>query len=185
MFFVGKNDRRFADDFRGELHDSDGLLMHTGAGEWIWRPLSNPAAPERFGLPRHQPARLRAPAARPQLQRLPGPRSRLRTEAELLDRAARGLGRGQGGAARAADQRRDQRQHRRRLGAEGRARRRQVARLRLPHHRADDGSEPDAGRPHGRDVPRRAARARRGRAAAARRDALPDRLLRRRPCPTT
>ena len=45
MFFVGKNDRRFSDDFRGELHDSDGLLMHTGAGEWIWRPLSNPAAP--------------------------------------------------------------------------------------------------------------------------------------------
>ena len=45
MFFVGKNDHRFADDFRGELHDSDGLLMRTGAGEWMWRPLSNPAAP--------------------------------------------------------------------------------------------------------------------------------------------
>ncbi|RBP05167.1 glucans biosynthesis protein [Roseiarcus fermentans] len=45
MFFVGKNDRRFTDDFRSELHDSDGLLMHTGAGEWIWRPLSNPLAP--------------------------------------------------------------------------------------------------------------------------------------------
>ena len=60
MYFVGKADRRFADDFRGELHDSDGLLMHTGAGEWIWRPLSNPAAasvsafldtnPRGFGL---------------------------------------------------------------------------------------------------------------------------------------
>jgi glucans biosynthesis protein len=45
MFFVGVNDHRFADDFRSELHDSDGLLMHTGAGEWIWRPLSNPAVP--------------------------------------------------------------------------------------------------------------------------------------------
>jgi periplasmic glucans biosynthesis protein len=45
MYFVGKNDHRFADDFRGQLHDSDGLLMHTGAGEWIWRPLSNPIAP--------------------------------------------------------------------------------------------------------------------------------------------
>jgi glucans biosynthesis protein len=45
MFFVGKNDRRFSDDFRSELHDSDGLFMHTGAGEWIWRPLSNPANP--------------------------------------------------------------------------------------------------------------------------------------------
>ena len=46
MYFVGKADRRFVEDFRGELHDSDGLLMHTGAGEWIWRPLSNPAKPE-------------------------------------------------------------------------------------------------------------------------------------------
>ncbi len=42
MFFTGENDRRFVDDFRPELHDSDGLLMHTGAGEWIWRPLRNP-----------------------------------------------------------------------------------------------------------------------------------------------
>jgi periplasmic glucans biosynthesis protein len=42
MFFVGENDRRFSDDFRPELHDSDGLLMHSGAGEWIWRPLRNP-----------------------------------------------------------------------------------------------------------------------------------------------
>jgi periplasmic glucans biosynthesis protein len=42
MFFTGENDRRFFDDFRSELHDSDGLLMHNGAGEWIWRPLRNP-----------------------------------------------------------------------------------------------------------------------------------------------
>jgi glucans biosynthesis protein len=42
MFFTGENERRVADDFRPELHDSDGLLMQTGAGEWIWRPLSNP-----------------------------------------------------------------------------------------------------------------------------------------------
>ncbi len=42
MFFTGENDRRYADDFRPELHDSDGLLIHTGAGEWIWRPLRNP-----------------------------------------------------------------------------------------------------------------------------------------------
>jgi glucans biosynthesis protein len=42
MFFEGENDRRKADDFRPELHDSDGLQMHSGAGEWIWRPLRNP-----------------------------------------------------------------------------------------------------------------------------------------------
>jgi glucans biosynthesis protein len=46
MFLSGKNDHRFNDDFRNELHDSDGLLMQTGAGEWIWRPLSNPIEPE-------------------------------------------------------------------------------------------------------------------------------------------
>src|SRR5271165_2232565 len=46
MFFVGKNEHRYSDDFRSELHDSDGLLVHNGAGEWIWRPLSNPVNPE-------------------------------------------------------------------------------------------------------------------------------------------
>ena len=29
------------DDFRPAVHDSDGLMMQTGAGEWLWRPLSN------------------------------------------------------------------------------------------------------------------------------------------------
>ncbi len=46
MFFTSQNDRRLTDDFRPELHDSDGLLLHSGTGEWIWRPLRNPAAPE-------------------------------------------------------------------------------------------------------------------------------------------
>lgn len=41
MFFTGENERRAGDDFRPELHDSDGLLMHSGSGEWIWRPLRN------------------------------------------------------------------------------------------------------------------------------------------------
>jgi len=43
MFFYGENDRRAANDWRPEIHDSDGLSMWTGAGEWIWRPLVNPA----------------------------------------------------------------------------------------------------------------------------------------------
>jgi len=60
MFLYGKNDRRVADDWRPEIHDSDGLQILTGAGEWIWRPLVNPAgvrvnsfmddAPRGFGL---------------------------------------------------------------------------------------------------------------------------------------
>jgi periplasmic glucans biosynthesis protein len=46
MFFIGEDDHRFDDDFRPELHDSDGLLIHSGTGEWIWRPLHNPKKPE-------------------------------------------------------------------------------------------------------------------------------------------
>jgi periplasmic glucans biosynthesis protein len=42
MFFEGENDRHRTDDFRPELHDSDGLLIQSGSGEWIWRPLKNP-----------------------------------------------------------------------------------------------------------------------------------------------
>ncbi|MDR1828305.1 MAG: glucan biosynthesis protein, partial [Methylobacteriaceae bacterium] len=44
MYFSGENNPGpRADGFHRELHDSDGLLMHTGTGEWIWRPLRNPA----------------------------------------------------------------------------------------------------------------------------------------------
>lgn len=42
MFFTGENDRRFFEDYRPELHDSDGLMIHSGSGEWLWRPLRNP-----------------------------------------------------------------------------------------------------------------------------------------------
>lgn len=41
FFFAGDATRRF-DDFRPRVHDSDGLAMANGAGERIWRPLSNP-----------------------------------------------------------------------------------------------------------------------------------------------
>lgn len=60
MFQYGENDRRVANDWRPEVHDSDGLQMWTGSGEWIWRPLTNPATlrfnayqdenPRGFGL---------------------------------------------------------------------------------------------------------------------------------------
>jgi periplasmic glucans biosynthesis protein len=43
MFYYGENDRRAVNDWRPEIHDSDGLSMWTGSGEWIWRPLTNPA----------------------------------------------------------------------------------------------------------------------------------------------
>ncbi len=42
MFFHGALNERFFDDFRPQVHDSDGLLLAAGNGEWIWRPLNNP-----------------------------------------------------------------------------------------------------------------------------------------------
>ena len=42
MYFHGENQRAPADDFRPEVHDSDGISIHTGKDEWIWRPLVNP-----------------------------------------------------------------------------------------------------------------------------------------------
>lgn len=42
MFWFGKNSERRFDDYRPEVHDSDGLLIRTSDGEFIWRPLCNP-----------------------------------------------------------------------------------------------------------------------------------------------
>jgi len=60
MFAHGENSGWSQTDYRPEVHDSDGLLLETGAGEWIWRPLVNPrqvrvssfqdSAPRGFGL---------------------------------------------------------------------------------------------------------------------------------------
>lgn len=59
MFLAG-DVQPVADDFRPEVHDSDGLQVATGEGEWIWRPLTNPGSafvtsfatrsPKGFGL---------------------------------------------------------------------------------------------------------------------------------------
>ncbi|MCA1771353.1 MAG: glucan biosynthesis protein G [Halomonas sp.] len=60
MFTYGEASRERPDDYRPQVHDSDGLLIQTGADEWIWRPLSNPESvrissfiddnPQGFGL---------------------------------------------------------------------------------------------------------------------------------------
>jgi glucans biosynthesis protein len=42
MFTFGENQRSGNEDYRPEVHDSDGLLIQSGTGEWIWRPLTNP-----------------------------------------------------------------------------------------------------------------------------------------------
>ncbi len=43
MFLYGEDpsSHRF-DDYRPEVHDSDGLMIQSGSGEWMWRPLVNP-----------------------------------------------------------------------------------------------------------------------------------------------
>jgi periplasmic glucans biosynthesis protein len=60
MFLFGENQRAPREDYRPEVHDSDGLSIHAASGEWIWRPLVNPrrllvtsfatANPAGFGL---------------------------------------------------------------------------------------------------------------------------------------
>ena len=60
MFFHGENTTRQFEDFRPEVHDSDGLLLDFNSGEWLWRPLDNPRTlnvssfrmpnPKGFGL---------------------------------------------------------------------------------------------------------------------------------------
>ncbi len=42
MFLFGAQDRRAVDDFRNEVHDSDGLEVRTEEGGRLWRPLMDP-----------------------------------------------------------------------------------------------------------------------------------------------
>jgi glucans biosynthesis protein len=59
MFHFGENQPGI-NDYHPEIHDSDGLQLHMGNGEWIWRPLVNPKRllvtsfstkdPQGFGL---------------------------------------------------------------------------------------------------------------------------------------
>jgi len=55
MFFFGESSRRRFDDFRPEVHDSDGLLLHFDSGEWLWRPLDNPVRVSASGLAMKNP----------------------------------------------------------------------------------------------------------------------------------
>jgi glucans biosynthesis protein len=55
MFFFGPQAPRLATedgarDFRPAVHDSDGLMMRTGQGEQLWRPLTNPRALQGSGF---------------------------------------------------------------------------------------------------------------------------------------
>jgi glucans biosynthesis protein len=51
MFWFGENSEHRFDDYRPEVHDSDGLLMRMENGETLWRPLNNASVMrhQRFG----------------------------------------------------------------------------------------------------------------------------------------
>ncbi len=60
MFYYDDSNRWVSSDWRPAIHDSDGLQLYTGNGEWLWRPLVNPPvvrvnsylddSPRGFGL---------------------------------------------------------------------------------------------------------------------------------------
>jgi periplasmic glucans biosynthesis protein len=55
MFFHGENTTRHFEDFRPEVHDSDGLLLNLSNGEWLWRPLDNPSKLDVSGFQMKNP----------------------------------------------------------------------------------------------------------------------------------
>ncbi len=64
MYFHGPDQPSRGEDYRPEVHDSDGLSVEDGDGSWIWRPLANPdkllvtsfsaKSPGGFGLMQRQ-----------------------------------------------------------------------------------------------------------------------------------
>ncbi|MGH8258631.1 MAG: glucan biosynthesis protein, partial [Steroidobacteraceae bacterium] len=82
MFLYGENPsgHRFK-DYRPEVHDSDGLMMQTGGGEWLWRPLIDPTDlevnrfmdqhPQGFGLSQRDRSFSHYLDSRAQFQRRP------------------------------------------------------------------------------------------------------------------
>ncbi len=60
MFLYSSNNRTGWDDYRPQVHDSDGLIIHRGDGDVMWRALNNPPklgssvlalnSPKSFGL---------------------------------------------------------------------------------------------------------------------------------------
>ena len=118
MFWFGKNTERKFDDYRTEVHDSDGLLVHMGNGEVFWRPLDNPPATRHqvfhapnikgFGLLQRERNFCRVSG---HVQSLP-------RSAERVGGAGRQLGRRRPAPRRIEHQLRRPRQHRRVLGSE-------------------------------------------------------------------
>ena len=118
FLFAGVNRQHF-DDYRPEVHDSDGLRIERADGDVIWRALMNPAAAGVILFRRGTPPPLRPAPAAARLCRLRRPRGPLRTPAFGRCRADRRLGQGQRAAGRDPLGSGSARQHRRLLGSRG------------------------------------------------------------------
>lgn len=55
MFLHGEDTFRQYEDYRPEVHDSDGLLLNSETGEWLWRPLDNPRTLDVTGFQLNRP----------------------------------------------------------------------------------------------------------------------------------
>ena len=102
---------------RPEVHDSDGLLVATGDGEWLWRPLSNPARPFVSSFAHARAARLRPDAARPRLRSYEDLEAHYERRPSAWVEPLGDWGPGRVELLQFAHARRDPRQHRRLLGA--------------------------------------------------------------------
>ncbi len=115
MFLFSEKNRAEFDDYRPNVHDSDGLRIVRADGDVIWRPLNNPRNWPRptFPKPHRAPS---ACTARPRLRQLPGHRRPLRTPSLSRRDSPGRLGTGRRPPRRNPLRPRSQRQHRRLLG---------------------------------------------------------------------
>ena len=55
MYWFSETEKRRREDWRPEVHDSDGLAIWTGGGERLWRPLINQPYPVTSSFAEHSP----------------------------------------------------------------------------------------------------------------------------------
>src|SRR5581483_4072088 len=55
MYWFSETEKPTAVDWRPEIHDSDGLALATGTGEYVWRPLNDPRHPSTSTFNDHSP----------------------------------------------------------------------------------------------------------------------------------
>lgn len=48
MYLYGENAPNHFGNFHPEIHDSDGMLLNTGKGDWLWRPLGQAPLPQIY-----------------------------------------------------------------------------------------------------------------------------------------